>query len=308
MNVQVLGCNHQTASLAVREQLAFGPEQARAALRRLRGAFPHVEAVLLSTCNRVELYLATLCGVTLRRGQIVEFLADFHHLDAHEITDSLYDWHGRDSVRHLFLVSSSLDSMVVGETQISAQVKQAYQLASQQEVTGPLMHAAFQAAARVARRVANETAVHERRVSVPSVAVSEFVGQVFERLDDKRALIIGAGEMAEETVRYLHQDGIRDVTIVNRRPQRAADLAQRWHGRVAAWEQRYSEIANVDLVVTATGADLPIIALKEFDNARRNCCGKPLVILDLAVPRDCATAVGNRPGVYLFTVDDLRNL
>ena len=306
MNVQVLGCSHQTAPLAVRERLAFGPEQARAALRKMKSVFPHVEAVLLSTCNRVELYAATLCGRALQRHQIAKFLADCHRLDPDDIVDNLYDWQGRDSVRHLFLVASSLDSMVVGEAQISSQVKQAYQLADQQEATGPLTHAAFQAAARAARRVAKETAVHERRVSVPSVAVTEFVGQIFERLHDKRALVVGAGEMAEETLRYLHKEGMRDFTIVNRHTHRAEEVAQRWQGCTAAWEQRYHEITRADLVVSATGADRPVIERVDFEQVMRHRGNRPLVILDLAVPRDCDPAIGRRTGVFLFSVDDLR--
>ena len=270
MNIQVLGCNHQTAPLALRERLVFGTQQTGAALQRLCRLFPHVEAVLLSTCNRVELYAATPRGGSLTRRQIVEFFSEFHHLRAEEILGNLYDWHGRDSVRHLFQVLSSLDSMVVGEAQISSQVKLAYQLAQRQEVTGPLMHAVFQSATRVARRVASETSVHERRVSIPSVAVDEFVGQIFEQLDEKRVLIVGAGAMAEETLRYLHKEGIRDIRIVNRRPQRAAELARRWNGRVADWDDRYREVARADLVVSATGADLPIIEARQLDSVLRS--------------------------------------
>ena len=133
------------------------------------------------------------------------------------------------------MVASSLDSMVVGEAQISSQVKLAYQIATQQQSTGPLTHAVFQAASRVARRVAKETAIHERRVSIPSVAVAEFARQVFERFDDKRVLVIGAGEMADETLRYLQKEGAGEVTIVNRSPERAAELARQRGGRVKPW-------------------------------------------------------------------------
>ena len=137
-------------------------------------------------------------------------------------------------MRHLFTVAASLDSMVLGEPQILAQVKQAYQAALEQDNTGPLLHAVFQAALRVARRVAGETAIHQRRVSVPSVAVADFARQIFERFDDKQTLVIGAGEMAEETLRYLHEEGARRITVVNRHFDRAEELARRWHGRAAA--------------------------------------------------------------------------
>jgi len=306
MIVQVLGCSHQHSPLAVRERLAFGPEQTRAALGGLRQAFPGVEAVLLSTCNRVELYTATVRGDAPTRRQIAEFFASFRHFDFGEILHHLYDRNGRDSIRHLFLVASSLDSMVVGEAQISSQVKLAYQIATQQKATGPLTHAVFQAAAHVARRVAKETAIHERRVSIPSVAVAEFARQVFERFDDKRVLVIGAGEMADETLRYLQKEGARDVSIVNRSVERAAELARRRGGRVKAWTELLPELAVADLVVSATGAPEAIVTLPSFTAIERARRGRSLVVLDLAVPRDFDSAIGNRPGVYLYAVDDLR--
>jgi glutamyl-tRNA reductase len=290
----------------VREQFAFGPEQTRAALDGLRQAFPDVEAVLLSTCNRVELYTATMQGDGPTRRQIAEFFARFRRLDAEELLGHFYDRHGRDSVRHLFMVASSLDSMVVGEAQISSQVKLAYQIATQQQSTGPLTHAVFQAASRVARRVAKETAIHQRRVSIPSVAVAEFASQIFERFDDKRILVIGAGEMADETLRYLQKEGTGEVTIVNRSPERAAELARQRGGRVKPWGDLLSELARADLVVTATGAPEAIVTQADFDRVARARQGRTLVIMDLAVPRDFEPEIGNRPGVFLYSVDDLQ--
>ncbi|MCY2996459.1 MAG: glutamyl-tRNA reductase [Planctomycetota bacterium] len=306
MQVQLLGCSHQNSPISVRERLAFTPDQARAALSSLRRKFPKVEAVLLSTCNRVELYTASELGGAPTSRQVVEFLADFHQLDPASIIEHLYDRNGRESVRHLFIVASSLDSMVVGEPQISSQVKFAYQLATQQEATGPLTHAVFQAAARVARRVASETAIHERRVSIPSVAVAEFAGQIFERFDDKQTLVIGAGEMAEETLQYLQDRQARHVTIVNRNPQRAMELAQRRQGRASPWEHLLDELAVADLVISATGAAEPIVTDAMFAPLARSRGARPWFILDLAVPRDFDPAIGLRPGVYLYSVDDLR--
>ncbi len=306
MNVQVLGCSYRNAPLSFRERLSFVPEQARAALDALRRAFPGSEAVLLSTCNRMELYTASENGGAPTSPQAAEFLAGFHGLDRTEVSNHLYDFSGRDSVQHLFLVASSLDSMVVGESQISAQVKQAYQMATQQNATGPLTHAAFQAAAKVAGRVASETAIHEFRVSIPSVAVSEFAGQIFERFDDKKILIIGAGEMGEETLRYLQDHGAKDVTIINRNPQRAVELARRRGGQIAPWERLLAVLEQVDLAISATGADLPIVTDVAFADIERARGNRPLFVLDLAVPRDFEPAVGDRRGVYLYSVDDLQ--
>ena len=306
MNVQVLGCSHHNTPLSFRERLSFVPEQVRTALGALRREFPGAEAVLLSTCNRVELYTASENGGSPTCPQVADFLARFHGLDSTEVIRHLYDFSGRDSVRHLFLVASSLDSMVVGEPQISSQVKSAYQLAIQQKATGPLTHAMFQAAAKVASRVASETTIHEHRVSIPSVAVSEFAGQIFERFDDKRTLVIGAGEMAEETLRYLQDQGASDVTIVNRNPQRAAELAGRRSGRVSPWDQLLVELAAADLVVSTTGADQVIVTEAAFVQIERSRGDRPLFILDLAVPRDFDPAIGEHRGVFLYAIDDLR--
>ncbi len=209
MLVQVVGCSHHGTSIALRERLAFTPEQTREALDQWRRVFKGVEAVLLSTCNRVEIYAATERDTEPTLDQIANFLARFHDLDPAEVIGHLYQHSDDAAVEHLFTVAASLDSMVLGEPQILAQVKEAYQTATAQDNTGPLMHALFQASLRVARRVATETAIHQRRVSIPSVAVADFARQIFERFDDKLALVIGAGEMAEETLRYLQEEGVR---------------------------------------------------------------------------------------------------
>ena len=173
----------------------------------------------------------------------------------YEIFDDLFERTGEDAVRHLFTVAASLDSMVVGEPQILAQVKQAYELAKDRQSTGPLTHGVFQAAVRVAKRVATETTLHQRRVSIPSVAVGDFASQIFERFDDKNMLVIGAGEMGEETLRYLQDEGAHDVTVVNRSFERAEQLAERWQGRAEPWEQLPEQLARADLVISTTGAE-----------------------------------------------------
>lgn len=306
MMLQVVGCSHRSAPIAVREQLAFSAEQTAAALAALRDAFPLVEAVLLSTCNRVELYTGADNGLLPSREQLTEFLSDFHGLKASHVTPHLYEHTGGGAVRHLFTVASSLDSMVVGEPQILAQVKQAYQLATEQTTAGPLIHAVFQSASRVARRVANETTIHQRRVSIPSVAVADFALQIFEQFDDKQTLILGAGEMAEETLQYLIDQGVREVTVVNRHLERAEQLAQRYRGRALPWESRFEALAAADLVISTTGAEKPIVTLNDFLPLEALRYERPLFVLDLAVPRDFEPAIGQRAGVYLYSIDDLR--
>jgi glutamyl-tRNA reductase len=306
MNLQVIGCSHRVTPIALRERLAFGPDETAEALSRWRSEFPRVEAVLLSTCNRTEIYAGAENGDLPSRGLVVGFLARFHGLDPAEVDPHFYQYENGEAVKHLFTVACSLDSMVVGEPQILAQVKNAYQAATGQDNAGPLTHAAFQAALKVAHRVAAETAIHQRRVSIPSIAVADFAAQIFERFDDKHVVVIGAGEMAEETLRYLKDEGAHQITVVNRHIDRGAQLAARWHGRAIPWEQLVEALATADLVVSTTGAGRPIVTREEFGRVERARIPRPLFILDLAVPRDFDAAIGQRPDVYLYSIDDLQ--
>jgi glutamyl-tRNA reductase len=306
MHVQLLGCSHHDTPVAIRERLAFGPEQIRQSLQRLRQRFPRLEVVLLSTCNRVELYTATQRDAAPAPDEIADALAAEQQINPLDVVQHLYGLHGREAIRHLFLVASSLDSMVVGESQISSQVKQAYQTATQLNATGPVTHAIFQRASKVARRVAMETAIHKRRVSIPSVAIADFARQVFERFDDKLTLVIGAGEMAEETLQYLRDLGVTNITIINRTLQTAAALAQRHAGRVRPWGELLTALAVADLVISTTGASRPIVTAEDFARVHGPRRGRPVLILDLAVPRDFDVRIGSFPDVFLYSVDDLR--
>lgn len=307
MKLQLVGCSHHTAPIEVRERLAFSREQIPVALRRLRDCFPQLEAVLLSTCNRVELYTAAdTAAAAPSDQQIIEFLADFHGLRAGDIAAELYQHQHADAVRHLFRVAASLDSMVMGEAQILSQVKEAYQLATAGEHAGPLLHAAFQAAIHVARRVASETAIHQKRVSVPSVAVADFASQIFERFDDKLVLIVGAGEMARETLSYLVNFGARKLVLINRDPTRAASLATEFQGCAAPWDQLDQWLVDADLIVSTTGANQPIVTLERYRAIEGARYQRTLFVLDLAVPRDFDPRIGDCLGVYLYSIDDLQ--
>ena len=307
MKFQLIGCSHHTAPVEVRERLAFSGDQAQNALADLRQRFPAAESVLVSTCNRVEVYTAAedpaLCPTD---HQLVEFLASFHRLNAVEIFDALFKCTGEEAVRHLFMVASSLDSMVVGEAQILAQVKQAYDLACLSDNAGPLTNAAFQAALRVAKRVASETAINQRRVSVPSVAVAEFAKAIFEHFEDKRVLVIGAGEMGAETIRYLIDEGVREITVINRHWERAQGLAAQIAAVAQPWERLPRLLVDADLVISTTGAAEPILTAETFRPIHQARHRRSLFMLDLAVPRDIEPAVGDFLGVYLYSIDDLQ--
>lgn len=308
MKLQMVGCSHHTAKVELRERLAFNRDQAAEALARLRSRYPETEAVLLSTCNRVELYVASQAAEACpTHHDVVSFLAEFHGLSPAELFSDLFERTGEDFVRHLFTVAASLDSMVIGEAQILSQVKQAYELATSVAATGPLTNAAFQAALRVAKRVASETAIQQKRVSIPSVAVADFARAAFERFDDKRVVVIGTGEMGEETLRYLIDEGAHDIALVNRNLPRAQELAARLAGVPHPWEQLHALLVEADLVVSATGSKEPIVSAAEFKRIVTERYQRPVMILDLAIPRDFDPAIGDLAGVYLYSIDDLKS-
>jgi glutamyl-tRNA reductase len=306
MTLALVGGTHRTVPLALRERLAFSAEQAAEALTRFRDRFPGREGVLLSTCNRVEFYAAGENDVEAPPPeQLVSFLAECRGLDAGDLGPLLAREHDEAAVRHLFGVAAGLDSMVLGEPQILAQVKQAWAIAQDSRTAGPLTAGMFQGALRTAKRVATETALGRERVSIPSVAVADFASGVFERFDDKRVLLVGAGKMAAETLRYLRAAGAHDVAIVNRTAARAAQLAARLDARPAAFDGLEQELAAADLVVSTTGASDHVVPLDLFVRAEPRRDGRPLVVLDLAVPRDFDPRIGERPGVWLYCIDDL---
>lgn len=307
MKVQLVGCSHHRSSVKVRERLAFSSAQAADALTSLRKRFPDSEAVLLSTCNRVELYTACEDPLTAPSHQdVANFIADFHGMSVNDIFDDLFERDGEDAVLHLFTVAASLDSMVVGEPQILSQVKQAYDLAQEQGSVGPLTHAIFQAAQGVAKRVARETSIQQKRVSIPSVAVNGFASNIFEDFSDKLVLVIGAGEMGEETLQYLVGAGAKHLTVVNRNVEKATELAERYGGRALPWTSLLEQVTEADLIVSTTGATEPIVTHADFRTIEAARFQRTLLILDLAIPRDFDPAIGDCLGVYLYSIDDLR--
>ncbi|MCC6494176.1 MAG: glutamyl-tRNA reductase [Pirellulales bacterium] len=307
MILQMIGCHHRASGVDVRERLSFGKEQTSDALVRWRERFPEAELALLSTCNRVELYAVGSAPETAPPAEeLIDALTSYHGLPAKGVEGQLTSLAQREAVAHLFRVAASLDSMVVGEPQILAQVKQAYQRAVECAAAGPALHDLFQSALRAARRVHNETELHKHRVSVPSVAIADFASRVFERFDDKRVLVLGAGEMADETLRYLKDAGAAKIRVANRSWERAATIARQWEGVATPWEHLWDELAAADVVIGAAGAKGAIVTAAEFDRrvARRRQ-QRPLFMLDLAVPRNFEPDVGEQLGVYLYSLDDL---
>lgn len=306
MILALVGGTHRTVPLALRERLVFSADQAIDAMRRFRERFPGREVVLLSTCNRVELYSAgEQSAGPPPTDQMVSFLAECRGIEKSELAGVLDGQLDEGVVRHLFSVASGLDSMVLGEPQIIAQVKQAWAIARDSETAGPLTGEMFSAALRTAKRVTSETSIGRERLSIPSIAVADFASGVFERFDDKQVLLLGAGKMASETLRYLRTAGARDILILNRSRSRAIDLADRLGATSGAWEDLEQQLQSADLVVSTTGATKPIVSEAMFSRAFSRRCGRPLVVLDLAVPRDFDPSIGRRPGLWLYSIDDL---
>lgn len=306
MTLALVGATHHTVPLALRERLAFSAEQAVEAIRQFRDRFPGREIVLLSTCNRVELYTAgEREAAPPARDELVSFLAECRGLDVRDLAKVLHGRVDEGVVRHLFSVASGLDSMVLGEPQIVAQVKQAWALARDTKATGPLTSEMFQSALRTAKRVASETSIGRERLSIPSVAVADFASGVFERFDDKRVLLLGAGKMASETLRYLRAAGARDIVLLNRSRGRAESLAERLGVSCDGFESLEEQLTRADLVVSTTGASEPVVLPELFARSQSRRGGRPLVVLDLAVPRDFDPSIGERPGVWLYSIEDL---
>jgi glutamyl-tRNA reductase len=313
MNVQVVYCSHQTTSLALRERLAFATaEQLNRAYQALKTVFPKSEHVVLSTCNRVEIYTAQdeagpeVADQSPTQEQVADFLSRFHGVSRDDICGTLLAEKGPEAVRHLFEVVSSIDSMVLGEPQIVNQVKEAYRIARENGACGPLTNRLFQGAMRVSARVRSETALAEGRVSIASVAVGDFGKSIFDRFDDKTVVVIGAGEMAQETLRYLKEEGVRKILVVNRSLEGAAKLASEWGGDARPFEQLDAAMAEADVIVSTTGAPTPIVNATRFAAVRRRTAEKPVFILDLATPRDFEPSVGDiDENVFLYDIDAL---
>lgn len=301
----MIGCSHHDAAVEFREQIAFSADQVGTALSAFRERFPKGELVVLSTCNRTELY-ATEDDESLNRDAVVSFLAEQHQVDSDAVVDQMIYRSGTDAVEHLFTVASSLDSMVIGESQILSQVKQAFDQAQESGSSGPLTHALFEAARRAAKRVQTETQIHRGRLSVPSVAVGEIVPEVFDKLTGKRVVICGAGEMGEETLRYLIAGGADNVVVLNRNPDRARSLAESFGVQSADWGTLNDEIVAADLLIGTTASPEPIVTRETFAELRTRRRDRVLLALDLAVPRDFDARLDDFPNVYLYQIDDLQ--
>ncbi len=302
MPLVVVGVNHRTAPVEVRERVVFDPARMPEALRELTSLPDVRESIIVSTCNRTELYCVTERG----EPELGEWLQRYHQLGS-SIHHCLYRHEEMRAVTHAFSVASGLDSMVLGEPQILGQLKDAYRTAQETGTTGPMLNRLFQAAFSVAKRVRTETQIGANAVSVASAAVS-MAKTVFSSFDTRTALMVGAGETIALAARHLHADGLRRMIVANRSVDRARELAAEFQGFAIGLDEIPSHLREADIVVASTASPNPIITRAMTASALRARKRRPIFMVDIAVPRDIEPEVAELEDVYLFTIDDLQSV
>lgn len=314
MHILCTGISHRTANISIRERLAFNDDAARAALARqgcgrsstseCESSFPEQinEMVILSTCNRVELY-AVASGPAF--GELEAFLADARGVPVDEFTSNLFHLEGGQAVEHLLRVSAGLDSMVLGETQILGQVTHALELARAQGAVGPVLSRLFQAAIHAGKRVRTETSIAHNPASISSAAVRLAV-ELIPQLDRAHVAVLGAGEMAELVVEALRKRGVSRFTVVNRTLKRARELAIRWEGKATTFENLSDVLEDTDIVIASTGAPHTLVHPTMIAPIMEQRRERPMVMIDIAVPRDIDMQVSQIPGVRIYDIDSLQ--
>ena len=305
MHVLLVGISHHTAPLELRERLDFQTRGVDQALRALAQRGSTREAVVLSTCNRAEIY-AVCDEVEAARADLARFLADFHGVELGGLAPHVYATSELDAARHLFRVAAGLDSLVVGEPQILGQVKQAHTIASDVQVVGPVLNRLFHSSFAVGKRVRTETGLGSGAVSVSFAAVA-LAKKIFGDLKGRIVVVIGAGEMGKLTALHMKSQGVSHVTIVSRTMAHAARTAEAIGGaNVAPWDELDSAIGASDIVIAATGAAAPILTKAHVETVMRPRRNRPLFMIDIAMPRDVEAAAGEIEQVFLYNIDDLQ--
>lgn len=305
MELVVFGLNHKTAPVEIRERLSFKESELEKAVRKLKERGIINEAVILSTCNRVEVYASGESAAKVI-ASIKDFIMEFHSLEFKE-DEHHYIFNNRDCVRHLFSVVSGLDSMVIGETEILGQVKRSYELAHKAGTTGKLLNFLFQKSFKVAKWVRTNTAITAGALSVGSVAV-ELAERIFENLSGKALMILGAGEMSEVTLKHLCAHGVASIVVSNRSYDRAVELAGKFNAEAVTLDEGLSRLADVDIVISATSSPHCIIKKDFVSQVMSKRRMRPIFFIDIAVPRDVEPSVNEIENVYLYNIDDLKAL
>ncbi len=304
MKIVVLGLNHKTAPVEIREKLAFDTAETSRALCELKMRFGQAEFVLLSTCNRVELYCAGKHCQGANPDKLAEFLSEFHGIELNKFHQFLYAYENEDAVRHLLTVASSLDSLVVGEAQIIGQVKESYRLACAAKTTGKILNRLFHCAFATSKKVYTTTSISNGRVSVAGVAV-ELARQLFADISSAKAVVIGAGDTGQLLVQHLLQAGARDITIVNRSYDRGLKVAEQYGIKAQKWEQLNEQLISANIAIASASVQDYLFRKDPFREIIARRKNGALLIIDIAVPRNFEPAVNELEGLYLYSIDDL---
>ncbi|RLB69935.1 MAG: glutamyl-tRNA reductase [Deltaproteobacteria bacterium] len=306
MNIITLGVNHKTAPVEIRECLAFADGAIPQALQLLKEDVGLQERMILSTCNRVEIY-GTCEDAEAARDRLVEFIGSFQSLPAARFADNLYFYRDQEAVRHVFRVASSLDSMVIGEPQILGQLKEAFALASEHKATGLILNKFMHRAFSVAKAVRTRTKIASSAVSVSFAAV-EMARKIFDDLSDKTVMLVGAGEMCELAARHFVNQGVKKVLVTNRTYQRARQLAEEFDGSAIEFKDFHSQLDRIDILLSSTGSPSYLIKPEHLAPALKKRKHRPIFLIDIAVPRDVDPAVNSMDGIFLYDVDDLQDV
>ena len=304
MHLFNFGINHRTAPVDIREQTAFAPETLETALADITGAGGAREATILSTCNRTEIYCS---HEQANENSLINWFCDYHHLPPAQIEPYLYRNPGDEAVRHAFRVASGLDSMVLGEPQILGQMKEAFATAHKTGVTGKLLNQLFQHTFSVAKQVRTDTQIGASAVSVAYAAV-RLAKQIFSELSEKTVLLIGAGETIELTAQHLSQQQVGHIIVSNRTVERAQKLSDVVGGEAITLAELPTRLHEADIIISSTASQLPILGKGAVERALKKRRHRPIFMVDLAVPRDIESEVGELNDVFLYTVDDLQNV
>lgn len=303
MTLLALGINHKTASVDLREKVAFSPDKLKEALQQLESHPEVTSSIIVSTCNRTEVY----CDVTHSGGVMIDWLAKFHQLSAEEILPSLYFHEEQAAARHLMRVACGLDSLVLGEPQILGQVKQSYSSSQEYDAIHGTLEKLFHKTFTVAKRVRTETDIGGNAVSV-AYAACTLAKQIFESLSDATVLLVGAGETIELVSRHLVEQGCNQLIVANRTKERAANLAEEFGAEVIGLPEIPEHLHRADIVISSTASPLPIVGKGMVEKAIKARRHQPMLFVDIAVPRDVEAEVGDLNDVYLYTVDDLHSI
>jgi glutamyl-tRNA reductase len=307
MKPLVIGLNHKTAHVELRERLAFNGPKFEEAVLGLKGLPEVREVALLSTCNRVEIY-SSVSNTTEATEAVKGFLSTFHAINRTDFERALYAYTDVEAVRHVFRVASSLDSMVVGEPQILGQIKDTFEFALGKKTTGILLNRLMKKAISTAKRVRTETRIAENAVSISFAAV-ELAKKIFTELSGKSFLLLGAGEMAELAARHLVNNGVKDVIVANRTYERGCELAQEFCGRAVKFEDMLSQLMHVDIVICATNAPTYVIRKDQMHKVMKDRRHRPVFVIDItAEPRNIDPEINKIDNVYLYNIDDLQDV